>query len=110
MRLAAAPRPDAAGVTNAEALGRVLYTQYVFLFQASGMVLLVAMIGAIVLTLRERPGLRRQSISAQLGRKRADTLVLAQVAPGAAMVRIEKPAPKPEPVHEDAHGHHGGHH
>ena len=110
MRLAAAPRPDAAGVTNAEALGRVLYTQYVFLFQASGMVLLVAMIGAIVLTLRERPGLRRQNISAQLARKRADTLVIAQVAPGAAMARIEKPAPKPEPVHEDAHGHHGGHH
>ena len=110
MRLAAAPRPDAAGVTNAEALGRVLYTQYVFLFQASGMVLLVAMIGAIVLTLRERPGLRRQNISAQLARKRADTLVIAQVAPGAAMARIEKPAPRPEPVHEDAHGHHGGHH
>jgi len=109
VRLAAAPKPDQASISNAQALGRVLYTQFVFLFQASGMVLLVAMIGAIVLTLRERPGLRRQSISAQLARRRADTLVMAKVAPGAAMARVEKKAPEPEPAHEAAH-HGGGHH
>src|SRR5215203_4399387 len=56
------------GVSNAEALGRILYTDYVYLFQAAGLVLLVAMIGAIVLTLRERPGTRRQDIAAQIGR------------------------------------------
>jgi NADH-quinone oxidoreductase subunit J len=107
-RLAAAPKPDVASVNNAEALGRVLYTQYIFLFQASGMVLLVAMIGAIVLTLRERPGLRRQNIADQLARRREDTLVMAKVVPGAAMTRIEK-APPPEPVHADSHSG-GGHH
>jgi NADH-quinone oxidoreductase subunit J len=109
MRLAAAPKPDAASVTNAQALGRVLYTQYVFLFQASGMVLLVAMIGAIVLTLRERPGLRRQNIATQLARRREDTLVIAKVMPGAAMTRVE-PLPEPEPVAADSHAPHGGGH
>ena len=51
-----------AGVTNTEALGRILYTDYVYYFQIAGLVLLVAMIGAIVLTLRHRPGVRRQNI------------------------------------------------
>ena len=55
-RAAGAP----AGVTNAETIGRVLYTDYVYFFQAAGLVLLVAMIGAIVLTLRHQPGVRRQ--------------------------------------------------
>ena len=57
-----APRRSAtpAGVTNTEALGRILYTDYVYYFQIAGLVLLVAMIGAIVLTLRHRPGVRRQ--------------------------------------------------
>ena len=49
-------------VTNAEAIGQVLYTDYVYFFQAAGLVLLVAMIGAIVLTLRHKPGVRRQDI------------------------------------------------
>jgi NADH-quinone oxidoreductase subunit J len=110
MRLTVAPRPEPSAVTNADALGQVLYTQYVFLFQASGMVLLVAMIGAIVLTLRTRPGLRRQSIAAQLARTRADTLVMTHVAVGSAMTRVAPlPAPEPEPVHGDAHGGHHGH-
>jgi len=56
----------AASVTNAEALGRVLYTNYIYFFQAAGMVLLVAMIGAIVLTLRHKPGVRRQVIADQV--------------------------------------------
>jgi NADH-quinone oxidoreductase subunit J len=55
-----------ASVTNAEALGRVLYTNYIYFFQAAGMVLLVAMIGAIVLTLRHKPGVRRQVIADQV--------------------------------------------
>src|ERR1700761_7766422 len=57
-----------AGLSNTQALGRILYTQYVYYFQTAGLVLLVAMIGAIVLTLRQRPGVRRQSISRQNAR------------------------------------------
>jgi NADH-quinone oxidoreductase subunit J len=57
------------GLTNTEALGRILYTDYVYYFQIAGLVLLVAMIGAIVLTLRHRPDVRRQSISAQNARE-----------------------------------------
>ncbi len=58
-----------AGVTNTEALGHILYTDYIYYFQTAGLVLLVAMIGAIVLTLRHRPGVRRQSISVQNARR-----------------------------------------
>jgi NADH-quinone oxidoreductase subunit J len=61
--------PLAAGdISNAEAIGRVLYTDYVYFFQAAGLVLLVAMIGAIVLTLRHKPGVRRQVIADQVAR------------------------------------------
>jgi NADH-quinone oxidoreductase subunit J len=56
-------------ITNTQALGEVLYTKYIYLFQAAGLVLLVAMIGAIVLTLRKRPGVRRQNIGEQISRK-----------------------------------------
>ncbi len=62
--------PIPATITNTEALGRVLYTQYVYYFQAAGLVLLVAMIGAIVLTLRHRPSVKRQNISDQVARTR----------------------------------------
>src|SRR5690606_4523447 len=65
---AAATTDAAAVVTNTHALGRVLYTHYVYLFQLAGLILLVAMIGAIVLTLRSRPGVRRQSIDTQISR------------------------------------------
>jgi NADH-quinone oxidoreductase subunit J len=58
----------AGSVTNAEAIGRVLYTDYVYFFQAAGMVLLVAMIGAIVLTLKHREGVKRQDVGAQVAR------------------------------------------
>ncbi|MBA4099953.1 MAG: NADH-quinone oxidoreductase subunit J [Rhodospirillum sp.] len=64
--LAGSPTP--AGVSNTEALGNILYTDYFYLFQAAGMVLLIAMIGAIVLTHREREGVKRQRISTQLAR------------------------------------------
>jgi len=66
--LAGSPTP--AGVSNTEALGDILYTDYFYLFQAAGIVLLIAMIGAIVLTHREREGVRRQRIAAQVARDR----------------------------------------
>jgi NADH-quinone oxidoreductase subunit J len=78
----AVAHPTPAGVTNTEALGRILYTNYVHVFQGAGMVLLVAMIGAIVLTLRHREGVKRQSASAQVGRKRAEAVELRKVRPG----------------------------
>ncbi len=88
-RLLAEPVP--AGVANTEAIGRVLYTDYVYLFQASGLVLLVAMVGAIVLTLRDRPGVRRQDIAAQRERRPAETLSLVKMAPGSGMIVPAKP-------------------
>ncbi|MCB9965196.1 MAG: NADH-quinone oxidoreductase subunit J [Rhodospirillales bacterium] len=71
-----------AAITNTEALGRVLYTDYIFVFQGAGMILLVAMIGAIVLTLRERPGVKRQKVAEQYARKASDVLEVKKVAPG----------------------------
>jgi NADH-quinone oxidoreductase subunit J len=70
------------GVSNTELIGRVLYTDYVYFFQVSGLVLLVAMIGAIVLTLRRRPGVKRQSIAAQTARTQETGLVVVQVKSG----------------------------
>ncbi len=79
---ATAPTPDPAQVSNTAALGRLLFTKYVYFFQAAGMILLVAMIGAIVLTLRTREGVRRQSISRQNARRREDTLEIRKVPTG----------------------------
>jgi NADH-quinone oxidoreductase subunit J len=76
-----APAP-ATDVTNAEAIGRVLYTDYVYLFQAAGIVLLIAMIGAIVLTLRHKPGVRRQVIADQVARTPASGMRIVQIEPG----------------------------
>ena len=72
--------PD--GMTNTQWLGSVLYTRYVFLFQAAGMVLLTAMVGAIVLTHRQRIGTKRQSIDAQNQRTPANAVHTAQPAVG----------------------------
>ncbi len=69
-------------VTNTEALGLILYTDYVYYFQIAGLVLLVAMIGAIVLTLRSRPGVRRQNISAQNARTAAMAVDMHDIKPG----------------------------
>jgi NADH-quinone oxidoreductase subunit J len=69
-------------VTNAEAIGQVLYTDYLLVFQLAGLVLLVAMIGAIVLTLRHRPGVRKQDIHSQVGRKRSEGVELKDIRPG----------------------------
>lgn len=65
--------------TNTHSIGNVLYTEYIHLFQLSGMILLVAMIGAIVLTFRERSGLKRQSYFAQISRERSDSVKLMDV-------------------------------
>ena len=65
--------------TNTHSLGNVLYTDYIHLFQISGMILLVAMIGAIVLTFRERPGLKRQSYIKQISRERKDGVEVVDV-------------------------------
>jgi len=72
-------------MTNTHALGHVLYTDYIYLFQAAGLILLVAMIGAIVLTHRKRPGVRRQRIAAQIGRRREETLQVVKVSPREGM-------------------------
>jgi NADH-quinone oxidoreductase subunit J len=77
-----AKTPDPAQISNTQALGRLIYTDYLFLFQAAGMVLLVAMIGAIVLTLRTRPGVRRQRIADQIGRRREEVVVLVKAPVG----------------------------
>jgi NADH-quinone oxidoreductase subunit J len=79
---AARANPVTPGISNTEALGRVLYTDYIFFFQTAGIILLVAMIGAIVLTLRHRPGVKRQSIRRQVARGPADAIALVDVKPG----------------------------
>ena len=71
-----------AGLSNTEALGMILYTDYIYYFQIAGMVLLVAMIGAIVLTLRSRPGVRRQVISVQNARTAAMAVDMHDLKPG----------------------------
>jgi NADH-quinone oxidoreductase subunit J len=108
------PAPE--GVTNTEALGQVLYTDYIYLFQVAGLILLVAMIGAIVLTLRDRPGTRRQNISRQIARSGSVNLRQVRIGAGLAELGIERP-PSPEEEKktlaapaEEHHGHHGGHH
>ena len=68
--------------TNAEAIGQVMYTQYLLLFQMAGIILLVAMIGAIVLTLRHRPETKRQNIAKQTSRRRSDAYELKDPTPG----------------------------
>jgi NADH-quinone oxidoreductase subunit J len=78
----AAPIPPLADVTNTEALGRVLYTRYAYYFEAAGVVLLVAMIGAIVLTLRHKPNVKRQNIADQVARTKATAIRLHRVKPG----------------------------
>jgi NADH-quinone oxidoreductase subunit J len=82
---ALAPTPSADQITNTHAIGMVIYTNYVYLFQIAGLVLLVAMIGAIVLTHRQRTGVRRQSIGKQTERRRADSVEVKQVPSGSGV-------------------------
>jgi len=81
-RPGAKPTPAFDVMTNTHALGHVLYTDYFYLFQAAGMVLLVAMIGAIVLTLRQREGVKKQKIDAQMARRAEETLTIVKVETG----------------------------
>jgi NADH-quinone oxidoreductase subunit J len=74
--------PIPGDITNTEALGRVLYTQYVYYFQAAGLVLLVAMVGAIVLTLRHKPNVKRQNVGDQVARSKETAIEVVKVQPG----------------------------
>jgi NADH-quinone oxidoreductase subunit J len=102
--------PRMIDVHNTAQIGRTLYTDYILLFQAAGLVLLVSMIGAIVLTLRDRTGRegklsRRQSIARQIARTPADTLVMMDVSIGAgvAQLGIQRKLPEPALPTPDAH-------
>jgi NADH-quinone oxidoreductase subunit J len=86
--VAAAPAPMAADMSNTRALGQLIYTHYLYVFQVAGLILLVAMIGAIVLTLRHRPGVQRQRIAEQIGRKRSQSMVIRQVSSGAGAPKL----------------------
>jgi NADH-quinone oxidoreductase subunit J len=103
--------PMPAGLSNTEALGRVLYTDYIFLFQTAGLVLLVAMIGAIVLTLRDRRTSRHQDIRRQTERTVVETLEMMTVSIGAGTTQsgghLRPKLPEVEPIEEHADG--GGH-
>ncbi len=122
-----APRSET--VHNTAQIGQLIYTDYIFLFQASGLVLLVAMIGAIVLTLRDKGDSRRQVIAVQVGRNAANALTMMNVRSGAGIkeLGILRPIAPEEPVdagdlpsqdhHDHGHGdaetvdaHDGGHH
>jgi NADH-quinone oxidoreductase subunit J len=74
--------PPADQVTNAAAIGRVLYTRYAYFFEVAGLILLIAMIGAIVLTLRHRATVKRQSIAEQVRRDPRRAIEVRQVKPG----------------------------
>ncbi len=80
MRAAAVPPPE--DIHNTRALGQLIYTDYVFLFQTAGLILFVAMVGAIVLTLRHREGIKRQDILAQIHRERHEAVELHDIKPG----------------------------
>ena len=76
--------PEASKISNTRALGNVLYTKYMYLFQVAGLILLVAMIGAISLTMRRRTGVRRQVIAEQNMRRREDSVEIVDVPVGAS--------------------------
>jgi len=101
-----------AGISNTAAIGRLLYTDYIFLFQTAGLVLLVAMIGAIVLTLRDRKTSRHQVIRNQNERQPGDTLEMVDAALGAGIktLGIYRPKPAASPELEHAEADHGGGH
>ena len=105
LRLSSTP----SGVSNTRALGRLIYTDYIFLFQIAGLILMVAMIGAIVLTHRERATSRRQDIARQNARQVSDTLEIMPVGFGAGtnVTGIIRPKREPEPVLADEPHTHG---
>ncbi|MGF7160054.1 NADH-quinone oxidoreductase subunit J [Rhodoligotrophos appendicifer] len=81
-QVSASPTPALAQMTNTKALGQLIYTRYAFFFQASGIVLLIAMIGAIVLTLQHRVNVKRQSAAVQIARNPATAIEIRKVKPG----------------------------
>ena len=87
-KVAAAAVPS--GLSNTEALGQIIYTKYAYFFQGAGMILLVAMIGAIVLTLRRRENVKRQSVSEQVARTPATALEVVKVPSGGSHVPAKK--------------------
>ena len=97
LRLSSTP----AGLDNTRALGRLIYTDYVFLFQAAGLILMVAMIGAIVLTHRDRGTAKRQSIARQNARAVADTLEMVTVAPRTGVSTFLRPKQESELIAAD---------
>jgi NADH-quinone oxidoreductase subunit J len=84
-QIIAAPSAAPSELTNTHALGQLLYTEYVYLFQAAGLVLLIAMIGAIVLTLRRRPEVRRQRIAEQVSRPVEDVIEIKDIPKGSGI-------------------------
>ena len=93
--------PMMPGVTNTDAIGRVLYTQYAFLFETASLVLMVAMIGAIVLTHRDRRRSKSQNIAQQIARTPASTLAMIDVPIGVGVraIDIRRPdAPRSDPA------------
>jgi NADH-quinone oxidoreductase subunit J len=103
------------GLSNTAAIGALLYTRYLFEFEAAGMILLVAMIGAIVLTLRDRKTSRHQDINRQTERNARETLQMMSVSLGAGTtesggyLRPKEPEVEPVEEHADAGGHGHGH-
>jgi len=81
-RAIGAPIPPVTHIHNTEAIGLVLYTKYVYYFEAAGLILLVAMVGAIVLTLHHKVRVRRQVVAEQVARTKAASIELRRVRPG----------------------------
>jgi NADH-quinone oxidoreductase subunit J len=80
-----APMVNSGEATNTEVLGSLLYTQYFYLFQSAGLILLVAMVGAIVLTLRRREGIRRQQVTDQINRRRSEVVTVRKIELGSGI-------------------------
>ncbi|MBE9605614.1 NADH-quinone oxidoreductase subunit J [Acetobacteraceae bacterium H6797] len=101
--------PIPTDVSNTVAIGRLLYTENILLFQIASLILLVAMMGAIVLTLRSRPGTKRQNIERQLARSGSVSLRNIPIGAGIKQIGIERPieeeAPKPKELSHQGEGH-----
>ncbi|NIO24983.1 MAG: NADH-quinone oxidoreductase subunit J [Gammaproteobacteria bacterium] len=81
----ALPAPAVGDITNTEAIGRLIYTDYVYIFQAAGLVLLVAMVGAIVLTARRRKGVKRQRVAEQFARRPDESVEIVKIPTGSGV-------------------------
>ncbi len=84
-QIRSSPTPSLEKMTNTHAIGNVLYTEYIYLFQGAGLTLLVAMVGAIVLTLRTRKGVKKQKIAKQIARRPEDSVKLHNVQTGSGV-------------------------